>query len=145
MGHACSGPLGKYSLHVWLVRGLSQKYKSKQLLQAWSPYPHCDFFLTNLTPMLDKYLTQPGFFRHHCDTYFLGGKEQVFHLRVCFWATWSWVGGVLLIPPLFLSQYGKRVGWKLAQNNESQPCCGFHSQAVHSWPYKGILYTEAPT
>lgn len=31
-----------------------------------------------------------------------------------------------------------------AQNNESQPCGGFHSQAVHSWPDKGILYT-APT
>lgn len=33
---------------------------------------------------------------------------------------------------------------KLARNNESQRSGGFHSQAVHSWPDKGILYT-APT
>ena len=53
--------------------------------------------------------------------------------------TWALGGG-----GLFCWNMANRLDRNSVQNNESQPGRGFHSQAVHSCPDKGILYT-APT
>lgn len=91
------------------------------------------------TPMWNKYLTQPGFvWRHHLPCF--GGTGSC-SMTVCL-GNLDQTGVDFFF--LFYLNMANWLDGNPAENNESQPCGGFHSQAVHSWPDKGILYT-APT
>lgn len=83
------------------------------------------------------------------DILFFFTEEQVLYLRVCFWVTWSWVGVVLLIPPLFFVTIWQ-TGWMETSAEQwvttmlriSQPGCAFlapQRNPVHSSTHTDAL------
>ena len=99
------------------------------------------------TPFWNKYLTQPGFvWRHYLLCSWWTGSCSMSEdcLFICLGnLDQNRVG--FFVPSFFRLNMANWLDGNPAENNESQPCGGFHSQAVHSWPDKGILYTAAPT